>query len=134
MNDLKTKLTKDSPFPDVWKHNGENGRPVSELGYIRADYDGYKWWNTVWPTNKSLETPELIKEFDSVLNAFYDAFPSLSDMIRYCMRELDPMSDKSEFDAYLDLGGPGFYRLRMITRRGDYNLYLYCYSKRVILQ
>ena len=130
--DLTEKLKKECPFPSVWEHKGENGRPVSELGYFRADYDGYKWWNTVWPVNKELETPELVKEFDALLDSFYETFPTLSDMTYFCMSRLDPLNRSTEYDAYLDLGGPGFYRFRMIARKGDYNLYLYCFSKAMI--
>lgn len=127
------KLTKICPFPSIWEDKDENGRPRSELGYIRADHDGYRWWNTVWPVNKGLNDDDLIDEFDAVYNAFTEAFPSRTAMERYCMRELEPASTEgTEYNAYLDLDGPGFYWLRMITRKGDYNLYLHCYSKKAI--
>ena len=129
MIDLRKKIKKACPFTHIFENKGQNGRPKNELAYFRCDYDGYRWWNTVWQVNKSLEDPELIEEFDSVLNSFYKAFPSRTEMERFCMQSLTPTSDPTEYNAYLDLGGPGYYWLRMITRKGDYNLYLHCYCK-----
>ena len=127
---IKEKLTGVCPFSHIWQDKGEYGRPKCELAYFRCDHDGYGWWNTVWPVNKDLESSELVAEFDSVLNAFYEAFPSREAMERFCMQNLEPVSNPTEYNAYLDLGGPGYYWLRMITRKGDYNLYLHCYSKK----
>jgi len=125
------KLTKENPCPKAWEDKGENGYPKSELGYFRCDYDGYKWWNTVWPINRSLGTPELIAEFDSVYDAFLKAFPTREAMRKYCMEHAEPTTEATEFNAYLTMEY-GFYWLRMITRKGDYNLYLHCISKAAI--
>jgi hypothetical protein len=106
----------------------DTGRPKSELAYFRCDNDGYRWWNTVWHIHPELETPGLVKEFDGVYEAFTEAFPTLQEMTRFCMSKLDPLSDSTEYDAFLELEH-GNYWLRMITRKGDYNLYLHCYAK-----
>ena len=121
------KLSNENPCPQAWQ-KGENGYPRSELGYFRCDYDGYRWWNTVWPINRSLGTPELITEFDSVYDAFLKAFPTREAMRKYCLAHAEPTSEGTEFNAYLTMEY-GFYWLRMITRKGDYNLYLHCISK-----
>lgn len=128
--DLKEMLSKTCPFPQVFdrKDRARANRPESELAYFRCDYDGYRWWNTVWHIHPELETPELVKEFDGVYKAFTEAFPTLQDLTRYCMKELSPTSDPTEYNGFLDLEF-GRYWLRMITRKGDYNLYLHCYSK-----
>ena len=122
------KLSNENPCPQAWQDKGENGYPRSELGYFRCDYDGYRWWNTVWPINSSLGTPELITEFDSVYDAFLKAFPTREAMRKYCLAHAEPTSEGTEFNAYLTMEH-GFYWLRMITRKGDYNLYLHCISK-----
>ena len=122
------KLSNKNPCPEAWQDKGENGYPKSEMGYFCCDYDGYKWWNTVWPVNRELETPELIREFDSLYDDFLKVFPSREAMGVYCRSHAEPTSDPTEFNAYLELEH-GFYWLRMITRKGDYNLYLHCLSK-----
>lgn len=127
--DIKDKLTKTCCFPTVFDKKGKDGRPRSELAYYRCDHDGFRWWSTLWPVNVELETPELIAEFDAVYAAFVTAFPTLADLKDYCVQNLMPTSDPTEFNAFLDLDGPGRYWLRMITRDHDYNLYLHCMSK-----
>lgn len=122
------KLLNKNPCPEAWQDKGENEYPKSEMGYFRCDYDGYKWWNTVWPVNRELETPELIREFDSLYDDFLKVFPSREAMGVYCRSHAEATSDPTEFNAYLELEH-GFYWLRMITRKGDYNLYLHCLSK-----
>jgi len=55
---LRDQLTTVNPCPQAWEDLDENKRPRSELGYLRADHDGYRWWNTVWPVhNEELFTP-----------------------------------------------------------------------------
>ena len=105
---IADKLLKTCPYPAVFDGLKLWERPKPELGYFRCDYDGYKWWNTVWPVNVELETDELIAEFDSVYDAFLDTFPTLSVLKEYCEQNLLPTDSPTEFNAYLDLGGPGW--------------------------
>ena len=133
--DLKKLMTGTCPFPQVFdnKDKTKDNRPESELAYFRCDYDGYRWWNTVWPVNKALETDDLIDEMDAVYDAFIAAFPTLASLRRYCKEHLITMgSTNTEYNAFLDLGGPGLYWLRLITREKDYNMYLHCYSKQAV--
>lgn len=133
--DLKKLMTGTCPFPQVFdnKDKAKDNRPESELAYFRCDYDGYRWWNTVWPVNKALETDDLIDEMDAVYDAFIAAFPTLASLRRYCKEHLITMgSTNTEYNAFLDLGGPGLYWLRLITREKDYNMYLHCYSKQAV--
>ena len=125
---FKKKITDINPCPAAWTDKADNGHPVAEMGYFRADYDGCRWWNTVWPINKHHETPELIAEFDSVLDDFFNAFPSLSVMTRFAEEYAEPTADSTEYNAYLDLKY-GYYWMRMRTIPKDYNLYLHCISK-----
>lgn len=127
ITNLKDKLTKDLPFDDVWIDEDENGTPVSEVGYIRADHDGCRWWSTAWRKHKDLETPEICKEIDAVYEAFKASFKNIPVMRTWCWRNARQVSD-TEFNAYY-VGEYGCYWLRMITRCRDYNLYLHCYSK-----
>jgi hypothetical protein len=130
--DIRDKMKKTCPCPSAWDRKNERGYSAAELGYFRCDYDGYRWWDTVWPINPEVETPELTEEFDSVLEAFKETFPTLDDLKEYCHKNLLPHSSPIEFDVWLDLGGPGYYwlRIRLIPR--DYNLYLHCISKKAL--
>ena len=126
ITNLKDNLVFALPFDDVWMNRDESGEPVAEFGYVRADHDGYRWWNTWWPKHEALRTPELVAEGNALYDAFRDAFPTLSAMTSWCLKERGVYDD--EFNAYY-VGNHGCYWLRMITRRGDYNLYLHIYSK-----
>ena len=52
LSDLKTQR----PYLlQEYGQKGEDGkRTVSckKIFHIRADYDGYRWWNSIWPCNK----------------------------------------------------------------------------------
>ena len=127
ITNLKDKLNKNLPFNDVWITKDDTGYPKSELGYIRADHDGYRWHNTCWSAHRDLGTDKLIAEFDAVYDAFTRSFKDLSAMAKWCGDNAREVS-YDEFNAYY-VGEYGCYWLRMITRRRDYNLYLHCYSK-----
>lgn len=126
---LSDKLSKTCPCPSAWDRKNERGYSAAELGYFRCDYDGYKWWNTVWPINPELKSPELVTEFNSVLDSFYETFPTLDDLKSYCHKHLLPHPSPIEFNVWLDLGGPGYYWLRIRLIERDYNLYMHCISK-----
>lgn len=49
----------DCAFPELrWK-----------IGHLRADYDGYRWWNTAWTTHRGLESAAICREIDAVYGA-----------------------------------------------------------------
>lgn len=127
---LSEKLTAHCPYPRMWDaDNCDNTeKPVSELGYFRCDYDGYQWHNTAWPVHSNLFTQELASELDAVYDAFCRSFKTLTAMSKWCHLFGGKTGAYDEFNAYYE-GELGFYWFRMITRRGDYNLYLHCYSK-----
>lgn len=133
---IADKLTKTCPRPSAWRREkrNEKGFSKAELGYFRCDYDGYKWWTTVWPVNKELEEPELATEFNAVLASFLETFPTLSDLRKYCNARFLPHERAFAIDAFLDLDGPGLYWLRIRLPEKDYNLYLHCISKKAIAE
>lgn len=67
-------------------------------------------------------------EFDSLYVAFLKTFPTRDAMRVYCEAHAERTTDGTEYNAYVELEH-GFYWLRMIPRKGDYNLYLHCISK-----
>lgn len=125
---LRDLLRTSNPCPQAWEDVDETGRPRAEVGYIRADHDRYRWWNTVWPVHRELTTTEIAAEIDSVYDAFIREFPDLTAVSRFCREQAESTSCDTEFNAYLEMP-LAFYWLRLITRQGDYNLYLHCVSK-----
>ena len=125
---LKRQLTVTCPFKEAWEEKGEERYPKSELCYIRAYYNGSQWWSSVFPVHWELKTPELTKEADELYDAFKKAFPDLEAVRDYVEHDAEKTGDLTEGNAYLELEH-GRYWLRLITRKGDYNLYLHVLSK-----
>ena len=109
-----------------------NGR---KIGHIRADYDGCRWWNTIWPGNSQLATPPVTQEIDWVYDQLVssNAFRDLAAMTAFCRKHPEAAvgGSKDEYNFYYE-GKHCIYWLRCITRRGDYNLYLHAFTKRKI--
>lgn len=125
---LKRQLTVTCPFKEAWEEKGEERYPKSELCYIRAYYNGSQWWSSVFPVHWELKTPELTKEADELYDAFKKAFPDLEAVRDYVEHDAEKTGDLTEGNAYLELEH-GRYWLRLISRKGDYNLYLHVLSK-----
>ena len=133
LSELKTVC----PFPEVFEEvenpDGLSPRYRRKIGHIRADYDGYRWWNTSWPMHKELETPDICREIDRVYDALTakDAFADYFALRRFCGNHpesrVNPGSE-DEYNFYFE-GELCFFWLRCITRRGDYNLYLHAFVK-----
>ena len=125
---LKEKLKNTCSFRRVWEEKGEERYPQCELCYIRAYIKGGQWWSSVFPIHWELKTSELVQEADAVYEAFKKAFPDLKAVRDYVEHDAEPMEgDPTEGNAYLEMEH-GRYWLRMITRKGDYNLYLHVLS------
>ena len=107
--------------------------PRRKIGHIRADYDGWRWYNTVWPCHKSLATPEVCTEIDRVYDAL-TAPSALKDLValrKFCADHMDACISKEyedEFSFYY-VGERCNFWIRLITRKGDYNMYLNAYTK-----
>lgn len=107
--------------------------PKLKIGHIRADYDGWRWYNTVWPCHRELATPEVCKEIDRVYDKLTaaDALKDLSALRRYCQSRPDACIDREfhqEYSFFYEGNHCDFW-IRLITRKGDYNMYLNAYSK-----
>lgn len=125
---MKDKLKTKCSFMDAWQNRQGERYPKCEFGYIRAYIKDGSWWNTFFPIHWELQTPELMKEFEQVYAEFKKEFPTLGSVVQYVEREAESFEDDStEGNAYLELKH-GLYWLRLITCKGDYNLYLTCLS------
>ena len=130
ITNLKAKL---SAHCDYFTDDLAPGSSSALLGYIRADHDGYRWWRSNWPANDDLFTDALREEFDAVYDAFLRSFKDLRALGKWIASaglgyEDYGYGDRGYRDAYYD-GEHGYYLFRMNVDRGDYNLYLHCFSK-----
>lgn len=127
------KLTTICPFPEVYEGVDTTDEPRRKIGHIRADYDNYRWWNTVWPSHWELATDEIKSEMDRTYEALTagDALHNLDTLRRFCWAHPEAGTGRTtddEFDFYL-VGEACDFWVRLITREKDYNLYLSAYAK-----
>lgn len=107
--------------------------PKLKIGHIRADHDGWRWHNTVWPCHSSLTTPEICMEIDRVYDKLTaaDALKDLPTLRQFCAEHMDACIDKEfqqEF-SFFYVGKHCDFWVKLTTREKDYNLYLNAYSK-----
>lgn len=135
---ILVKLQTTCPFPDSFEQtellDGSSiPVPIHKIGHIRADYDGYRWWNTVWPCHRKLATPEVCKEIDEVYDALTakNALRDLDALRKFCAAHMEACVSKEyhdEFSFFYEGKACNFW-IRLITRKGDYNLYLNAFAK-----
>lgn len=137
-NPILERLKTECPFPHVFEdlERGEDGFsnvPRRKIGHIRADYDGHRWWNTVWPCHPALATEEIKAEIDQTYDALTaaDALKDLSTLTRFCEAHPEACVDRQfrqEYNFYLEGKSCDFW-IRLITRKQDYNMYLNAFTK-----
>lgn len=101
-----------------------------KIAHNRLDHDGYRWWNK-WFRAKGTEDQNVIKEMEEISDymtgklkrGISDIYELVYDMV------LIPIDDaRTEYNVFYE----GQYIncwIRLITRRGDYNMYINCYEK-----
>lgn len=129
---ILSKLLTECPFPEVFEDTEKvegSSLPVPrrKIGHIRADYDGWRWYNTVWTCHKTLATPEVCTEIDRVYDALIapDALKDLAALRKFCADHMDGCIAKEygdEFSFYY-VGERCNFWIRLITRKGDYTGY-----------
>ena len=133
-----SKLTAKCPFPAIFEdrettEHGILAYPHSKIGHIRADHDGWRWWNTIWPCHDDLATPEMKREIDATYEALTaeNALCDLPTLTRFCHSHPEARvgTSDTEYSFYLE-GELCNYWLRLITRKRDNNLYLSAYVKK----
>ncbi len=130
ITNLKDKLQHTDPCPEVWATKA--GRyPRCEVGYLRSYHDGFGWFSNYFDVNPDLSNESILTELGQVGDAFMRSFKNLRTMTKWCIENADSNYDSTEFNAWY-IGTMGIYRFRMITRRGDYNLYLHCLDRKAI--
>ena len=128
-NYILDRLTEKCPFPNVFQdlERGEAGLcnvPCRKIGHIRADYDGYRWWNTVWPCHPALAEKEISVEIDRTYEALTagDALKSLDTLVRFCQAHPEACVDQQFLQEYnfYPIGKTCDFWIRFITRTQDY--------------
>ena len=132
------KLSKECPFQEMMNDTEllegcSFPVPKLKIGHIRADHDGCRWHNTVWPCHRDLATPEVCREIDSVYDQLTaaDALKDLTTLRNFCQCRSDACIDK-EFQqeySFFYAGKHCDFWIKLTTREKDYNLYLNAYSK-----
>lgn len=137
MKSILDELKTECPFSDIFEDKElVDGHIVfkKKIMHIRADFDGYRWQNTIWPYNNRT-CPESVNatEIDEVYSRLVgsDGFETLKDMTEFCYQhpeaKVNEHSDQ-EYNFYL-VGKTCNFWIRLITRRGDYNIYLHAFEK-----
>lgn len=134
LGELKTVCPFPEMFEDLDDAEGPGcGDPRRKIGHIRADYDGYRWWNTVYASHWNLATAAVKAEMDCTYDALTasDALRDLNTLRRFCWSHPEAQAGSGlgdKFNFYL-AGKTCDFWLRLITREKDYNLYLHAYAR-----
>lgn len=133
---LKTECPFLEVFTDTERPEGSIiDVPRRKLGHLRADHDGYRWWNTWWVSHQELMTKALADEINRTYEQLIakDALKDLPTLIRFCNAHPEACGDREfhqEYNFYLEGKACDFW-VRLITRKGDYNMYLNAFIKEV---
>lgn len=135
---ILSQLLIKCPFPEVFE-DAETVEGCSfpelrrKIGHIRADYDGWRWYNTVWPCHEALATKEVCKEIDHVYEALTapEALKNFGVLQKFCADHMDACISKEYGDefCFYYVGTLCAFWIRLITREKDYNMYLNAYIK-----
>lgn len=127
------ELKVECPFHEVFEDKDINGLYRRKIGHLRADFDGYRWYNTVWPCHEKLCSSAIADEIDNTYSRLIaeDAFCSLAAMTEFCHKHPQAAvndRDMTEYNFYY-AGEHCLFWIRCITRQKDYNLYLHTFIK-----
>lgn len=135
MKSILSELKPECSFTEIFDDLDEKtGEPKRKIGYMRADHNGYRWYNSVFPCHNDLCTAEIAHEIDYVYDRLIadNAFRTLTEMQRYCYAHKDCAVSKDthdEYNFYFE-GDHCLFWIRCIARFKDYNLYLHAFTKK----
>lgn len=129
LDELKTQCS----FPEVFGEKDKFGSYPRKIGHIRADYDGYRWHNTIWSCHNELCTPDIAVEIDKVYERLVakNAFSDFEAMLTYCRNHPEAKvseHSRDEYNFYYE-GTLCLFWIRCIPHRGDYHIYLHAFNK-----
>ena len=128
---------------DLFYSTRNEPKELGCIGHLRGDFgsDGKEFFSTWFPHEcEELNDQRFKTVFDTLINQLRKAGQVLSgrtEMERYCL----PHHDCKLLNPYVDkcwgfrIYSPNHYAfyLRCMPVRGDYNFYIYCYDKNMLL-
>lgn len=102
-----------------------------KIAHNRLDHDGYRWWNKWFPA-KGTSDKNVIKEMEDISDYMTNKLKKGISSIYELIGEMDliPLdSNQKEYNVFYE-GEFIDCWIRLITRRGDYNMYIHCYEKK----
>ena len=103
--------------------------PEKKIAYNRLYHDGYRWYNTWFPKNGT-DNNKIISEMEKISD--YMTESALKNGIKDIYKLAEECNAQSLFYDEYDLFYKGKYTnvwIRMINRRGNYNMYIHFYEK-----
>ena len=107
--------------------------PVSKVLHSRSDYNGHKWWRTWHPCHDAPLGDDLCTEINDFSDSLMELpeFANLETLRCFCTGYAARTTEPTEFNMYSDTEHFHIW-LRLITRFGDYNIYVNFYLKESI--
>ena len=102
--------------------------PAAEIGYVRADYSGYRWYGQYFPCRNELRTDEFNRESQELYAGIVTRFGDLKMLREFCLPHPEAKTGTDEYGFYVN-GKAADYQVKLIIREKDYNLYLHGFSK-----
>ena len=128
-------LTPFCSFTHLWQDTVQpNGQllphPRSEVCYSRSYYNGYHWFTSWFQQADEKPAQALVQEIDDFQNTLMalPEYRELDTLRRMCPVWAETTRERTEYNLYSET--EHFYIwLRIITRPGDYNLYVHYFNK-----
>lgn len=118
------QITPDRTFPNYWENTEKLKYPANEIGYCRADHDGYRWWSKWFKVNGNADDPS---EIDTIFDEIQDNIKNLHILHEFAKVHCADISN-DESNGFLE-GEQYDYWFRFIFRKGDYNMYMHVLKK-----
>lgn len=106
------------------------------IGHVRGDFgkDGEAFWATWFEHISSLKTPDFREELGAVIQALTEQglLQNRSGMHDFCIKHPEarlPSARHSDVYGFCLQTAKHRYYLRCFPRAGDYNFYLYCFTR-----
>lgn len=107
------------------------------IGHLRGDFGGrpgeygVEFHTTWWPHMEELKSPEFVSELQEVVDTLRKKGGPLHDnrsMMRFCCKTKGTSLGDRGFGYWFESSRYA-YAFRLNPKPGDYNFYIYCYSK-----
>lgn len=118
------QITPNRTFPDYWENTEKRKHPANEIGFCRADHDGYRWWSKWFKVNGKADIPS---EIDAIFDEIQDNIKNLYILSEFSRVHCTHLSN-DESSGFLK-GEQYDYWFHFILRKGDYNMYMHVLEK-----